>query len=253
MLKQSVLHSSMALALSGISFSAQAALTSSSTLSFDAGSPVIIGCNTPYVFTGTSCTLGGIADTAGDITDMSGSYFTLDTSGNGSVETSEKNAISQFAALHFGGTQLSSGQHTGVIDGSESPAIDNAWNFFLNTGMHTNTAAMIDNTGSGSIRSIDMSGWGFNWAGYGPGGPSGGTISLAGTATLVCSTVTCSDTSSYTLDMDAHIPVGFASVPYSLHLEGTINSVPVPAAAWLFGSGLVGLASVARRRREKIS
>ena len=35
------------------------------------------------------------------------------------------------------------------------------------------------------------------------------------------------------------------SVPFSG------NPVPVPAAAWLFGSGLVGLAGIARRRRQK--
>jgi hypothetical protein len=34
-------------------------------------------------------------------------------------------------------------------------------------------------------------------------------------------------------------------------VEGTASAVPVPAAAWLMGSGLVGLASVARRRKDK--
>jgi len=31
--------------------------------------------------------------------------------------------------------------------------------------------------------------------------------------------------------------------------QGTVSAVPVPAAVWLFGSGLVGLAGVARRRK----
>jgi len=30
--------------------------------------------------------------------------------------------------------------------------------------------------------------------------------------------------------------------------QGTVSAVPVPAAVWLFGSGLVGLAGVARRK-----
>lgn len=29
-----------------------------------------------------------------------------------------------------------------------------------------------------------------------------------------------------------------------------VSAVPVPAAAWLFGSGIFGLASIARRRRN---
>lgn len=32
--------------------------------------------------------------------------------------------------------------------------------------------------------------------------------------------------------------------------SGTLNQVPVPAAAWLFGSGLLGLVGIARRRRN---
>ncbi len=35
----------------------------------------------------------------------------------------------------------------------------------------------------------------------------------------------------------------------NLYLEGTISAVPVPAAVWLFGSGLLGLAAVAKRRK----
>jgi hypothetical protein len=33
-------------------------------------------------------------------------------------------------------------------------------------------------------------------------------------------------------------------------LEGTANAVPVPAAAWLFGSGLIGLIGIARRKKS---
>jgi hypothetical protein len=32
-------------------------------------------------------------------------------------------------------------------------------------------------------------------------------------------------------------------------IEGSVSTVPVPAAAWLFGSGLLGLVGVARRRK----
>ena len=55
---------------------------------------------------------------------------------------------------------------------------------------------------------------------------------------------------------DTHKLLGFAFVlPV---MDGDINdvlgisTVPVPAAVWLFGSGLIGLAGVARRRRNKV-
>lgn len=37
-------------------------------------------------------------------------------------------------------------------------------------------------------------------------------------------------------------------VGFQLHLEGSISPVPLPAAAWLFGSGLLGLIGVMRRK-----
>jgi len=44
-----------------------------------------------------------------------------------------------------------------------------------------------------------------------------------------------------------------SSTPVALSMVGALNStttvVPVPAAVWLFGSGLLGLAGVARRKR----
>jgi hypothetical protein len=34
--------------------------------------------------------------------------------------------------------------------------------------------------------------------------------------------------------------------------SGDVSAVPVPAAAWLFGSGLIGLTGIARRKRANI-
>ena len=39
---------------------------------------------------------------------------------------------------------------------------------------------------------------------------------------------------------------------YSIYLEGTLSTVPVPAAAWLFGSGLIGLIGFSRRKKYEI-
>lgn len=38
------------------------------------------------------------------------------------------------------------------------------------------------------------------------------------------------------------------SSDFAFQVGGTISAVPVPAAVWLFGSGLLGLAGIARRR-----
>jgi hypothetical protein len=57
---------------------------------------------------------------------------------------------------------------------------------------------------------------------------------------------------SFVYELDHFQGNGFVSFDYNLTLGGTVattpSAVPVPAAAWLFGSGLLGLVGVARRR-----
>lgn len=40
------------------------------------------------------------------------------------------------------------------------------------------------------------------------------------------------------------------NVDYSIEVAGTASTVPVPAAVWLFGSGLLGLIGIARRKKS---
>lgn len=51
-----------------------------------------------------------------------------------------------------------------------------------------------------------------------------------------------------------HGQVGTGSIAGMFHtfvvLDGNVSAVPVPAALWLFGSGLLGLVTVARRRKS---
>ena len=42
----------------------------------------------------------------------------------------------------------------------------------------------------------------------------------------------------------------FDGTPYSEVYNVTVSAIPVPAAVWLFGSGLLGLVGVARRRKS---
>ena len=95
--------------------------------------------------------------------------------------------------------------------------------------------------------SIDLSSWEVMWNGsafeQGPRPSNTGNFELAmGTYDL--------DTKQYTLIWQSQIKGGaFDGVVGTWYLEGT-HVVPVPAAVWLFGSGLLGLVGVARRKKS---
>ncbi len=88
----------------------------------------------------------------------------------------------------------------------------------------------------------------FDWSTIDPGyGPT--TLSYIGNGTTSGSSV--SNTFSlaagqYTIIFGGNPPAGTpaSSVAY----QATLTTVPVPAAVWLFGSGLAGLAGLARRK-----
>jgi len=80
----------------------------------------------------------------------------------------------------------------------------------------------------------------------GPGVTLNGTLDGSGNFLL---------SGNYTMTKDEVTVGGFNKNIVEFSLGGTyaVNThvVPVPAAAWLFGSGLLGMAGVARRRRNK--
>lgn len=237
-LQRTTLSTSIAIALGMVSYTANASLTNSATLDFTMGTPQVIGC--------TNGTIPPCNNNAYDITDIVGSYFSMDLQNDGIVSPSEKFSIGSFNGIHIGTAQAASGSHSGLINGSENPGIDNPWLFSGNVGMHQTTSPVTVNGGSGDNLTLDMSGWSITWNGI----PDISLVQL-GAATIACSTgSSCSDGSDYTLDAAFHVAgAGFTTVPYTVHLEGQVSSVPVPAAAWLFGSGLAGLMSIARRRK----
>ncbi len=264
-MNKTLISTAVAAVIGTASLSANAALTTSSVLVFDDG---IGGC----VAGGTypdNCQYG--LKTA-----IGGSWFSMDSDGSGSVEPVEKAPMintgdgtitPKGTGIHIGSLQdgVATGSHSGLIDGTESPAFS-IWEFFGNTGMDylTSPITVVDDAylGNPNVKVLDMTGWTITWNGitsipmggdsvnFGTSGVPGEINS--GLGVLTCSTATCSDSSTFTLDYMAAVPKSNPTdggVIYSLRLEGQVSAVPVPTAAWLFGSGLLGLVGVARRKK----
>lgn len=275
-MKKSALSVAVLTALGGlagaaVSTSASAALTSSAVLSFSAG--VNLCPYGPNTSNSTGCKFG--------ITQVSGSYFLMDTNGSGTHCLRNEGTLmapGPDGGITIGTAQSASGSHTGIPNGSETAHIDAPWNFFGQTGMHFTSSPVSVVTDSGTTKTLSFSGWNVTWSGI-PAINMGGGLQDCGTAsdgkcvdanvgdisgtynngsglaTITCSTSSCSFGSSFTLDYQATVPradaSGFGGVFYATHLTGTVTqAVPVPAAAWLFGSGLVGLVGVARRKSK---
>ena len=207
--------------------SANAALTNDglTTLGIDLGTG---SCAAGGTF--PNCTYGANVATGG-------SFFTMD--GNFGAIVESDLGIVLGTTQPFSGTLPASGApYPG--DGTNITA---AWSFFGNNGTNFTTS----NATAASDTAIDFSGWRVAWGEVAAIDMGGG-----GNATISCGT--CVDGSAYTLDYSATVPPGdpsgFGGVVYALHLEGTVSQVPVPAAVWLFGSGLIGLVGVSRRRKK---
>lgn len=181
-------------------------------------------------------------DAYGNLINVSpGSWFGMDMNGNSNISGTEK-------------TPIYPGTDGGVIIGTTQPPgqID-YWGFFDNPGNDYTTVAPTGGTTSG----INFSGWTVIWngvSGINMGSGAWGAGFSNGIANFVWDGVYGN---AYALDYTATVPFndpsGFGGVKYKLHLEGVVQAVPVPAALWLFGSGLLGLISVVRRKKEGLA
>ncbi len=79
-------------------------------------------------------------------------------------------------------------------------------------------------------------------------GPSSGGISF------VCNDIdgTISHCSSDHLILGTEDLAGFAGQYLQFDFDITVSSIPLPASVWLFGSGLIGLLGLAKRKHSKL-
>lgn len=242
-MKKAVVVSALALMIP-FSTSVHAALASDAVLAFNNGA---YGCASGGTY--PNCDFG-------DIT-VSGSWWAMDGTGDGAFTLSERIPMAMNQGIHIGVAQPVSGQsHAGSATGMENTSIDLAWDFLGNTGMHNTISpvTILSDDGAGTVQ-LDFSGWAADWNGIEDIDLSGDLVNYpteTGVATVTCGS-DCSLGDSFVLDYTAHVkiddPSGFAGVYYGVHLEGTVSTVPLPAAVWLFASGLLALNGVLRRRR----
>lgn len=201
---------------------------------------------------------------------IAGSNFGVDFTNDGTIDLSERTGLVSNDGLILGTTQPAS---------TVNPGIDKPWDFFGQQGIHQTSSpiTIISDDGAGNVE-LDFSGWSVNWNGIdiGLGGAAWGS-NPDGIARMICNS-NCSVGDAFTLFYTATVTEGpFVGIRYRLGFDsgtlslasaglsarlaeviedpgisatGTIGAsvVPVPAAVWLFGSGLLFLARIARKK-----
>ena len=184
---------------------------------------------------------------------QSGSYFGLDTSGNGKISGSEQNPIGPgySGGLVIGLTTTPGASHTGSPTAGDGNAITAPWYFFGNTGSDYLVTPVTGSTEAG----LNFSGWRSTWKGDTTFDWSGGAWGAGFADGIANFTWDGVYGHSYTLRYHATVPSGdpsgFGNVRYELFLTGTVKAVP-EAETWalmLAGLGLVGAVTVCRRGR----
>ena len=191
----------------------------------------------------------GVADPNGYNGVTSGSYFVLDRDND------------NFVLVHTM-TALNAGTEGLVIGRPQAPG-EIVWATGSTTPDDYYTTLPVS---GGMTGGLNFSGWTRRWLGYNsPLGSGAWTPSNCSEAQLDCVGQVFSNGVAnffwsgvygdpyelfYTARFDDRDPTGVMNVNYMLHLEGVVlaAAVPLPPAMWLFGSGLLGLVGLARKR-----
>ena len=187
-MNKTMLSTAMGLALGFAGMSAQADLSASAILEWDSG----VG----------SCKLGGTYPncSAGASLVNTGSYFSMDTNGNGH-KGNERVPMTNVQDIHVGSSSTVA-----------NPDLLSTWSFFGAAGNDYLTSPIVDlGVDNNGNHLVDMTGWTVTWNNI-PAIPMGGdTANFAsdtGIGTVTCSTASCSASSTFSLDYTAHVPLG---------------------------------------------
>jgi hypothetical protein len=210
------------------------AYTSSSDYTGPGGAAANITASTTSPFFGYSWT-------AHDIQVFTPGSYTFDvTLGGGNPEGTGTNSGSQFLAVTVGSGQL--GMHM-LFD----------WNGNLNIDVFVvATPSSVFGSGVGTkivgspctVTTKNCLWTGKGWVGgLSTNAPTGGQ-------TWMLASIDGNGDGNMGIPMAGGGPFGGFNANFNANLSPTPDAIPVPAAVWLFGSGLLGLVGIARRKKK---